>query len=71
MESIRIKRKRKPNNQMNKQSEQTPSMLTFPSMTATHEFVVPKSIPITSLPAGFALHRRGNAHLQHTRRNSK
>jgi len=29
--------------------------MTFPSITATHEFVVPKSIPMTSFPAGFAL----------------
>jgi len=29
--------------------------LTFPSITETHELVVPRSIPITSLPAGFEL----------------
>lgn len=27
-------------------------------MTATQEFVVPKSIPITSLPAGFELEEK-------------
>jgi len=27
----------------------------FPSITATHELVVPRSIPITSFPAAFAL----------------
>jgi len=31
--------------------------LTFPSMTATHELVVPKSIPIISLPVGFELQK--------------
>lgn len=29
---------------------------TFPSMTETQEFVVPRSIPMTSVAAGFVLH---------------
>lgn len=29
--------------------------LTFPSITDTHELVVPESIPMTSFPAAFAL----------------
>jgi len=29
--------------------------LTFPSIIETHELVVPKSIPIMSFPAAFAL----------------
>ncbi len=33
----------------------TPTWLTLPSMTATQEFVVPKSIPTTSFPAAFTL----------------
>lgn len=39
---------------------------TFPSITETHEFVVPKSIPMTSFPTGFELKinkRTNKAHL--------
>jgi len=32
------------------------TIATLPSMTATQELVVPKSIPMTSFPAGLALH---------------
>lgn len=31
-------------------------LLTFPSITETHELVVPKSMPITSLPGGLELY---------------
>ena len=31
-------------------TEETCACATLPSMTATHEFVVPRSIPIISLP---------------------
>jgi hypothetical protein len=31
---------------------------TFPSITDTHELVVPRSIPITSFPVGFALRNK-------------
>jgi len=35
----------------NGSSDHKKGVLTLPSITATHELVVPKSIPITSLPA--------------------
>lgn len=33
---------------------------TFPSITATQELVVPKSIPITSFPTGLELDQQNN-----------
>jgi hypothetical protein len=39
-------------------------MLTLPSMTATHEFVVPKSIPMISFPARAAAEALGKDFLK-------